>query len=54
MEVFFDHDQDENLTHAYEELKELLDKYNVDLCANVATEFWLETKEKPKPELKIV
>ena len=56
MEIYFDHDEDENLALADEALGELMDKYGVELCANFATEFWFETKEtgSVKPELKIV
>ena len=54
MEIYFDHDEDENLALADEALGELMEKYGVELCASFPTEFWFETVQPKKPELKIV
>jgi len=46
--------EEEYLAEADKALSELLDKYNVDLCADCETEFWLELRPPAKPTLKIV
>ena len=54
MKIDFQPDEDERLTHAYEEIDEILAKYRVEWCAANCAEIWLETIELKKPELKIV
>ena len=46
--------EEEYLAEADKALSELLDKYNVDLCAEFECEFWLEMREPARPILKIV
>jgi hypothetical protein len=54
MKIDFQPDEDERLTHAYEEIDEILAKYRVEWCASECAEIWLETVEPKKPELKVV
>ena len=54
MEVYFNHDVDEDIAHAYEDIDEILAKYNVEWCASEATEMWLEKIEIRKPDLTLV
>jgi len=53
MELYFNHEVDEDIAHAYEEIYAVLAKYNVEWCAEDASEMWLE-KIAVKTDLKIV
>lgn len=54
MEIYFNHDIDERLEHAYEEIDEILHKYGVEWCSHEACDIWLEVIETEKPRLKLI
>jgi hypothetical protein len=52
--MYFDHDVDERITHAYEALDELMALYQVDICVDESGDYFFDVRETPKPELKVV
>ena len=54
MEIYFNHDIDERLEHAYEEIDEILQKYGVEWCSHETCDIRLEVIESKKPSLNLI
>ena len=48
MTIYFDHDKDERLKHADEDLDELLEKWQVDICVDNNGDYFFDVREPVK------